>query len=347
MRPGPNYTDLNRIYEGFNEAYSSEPERYAVLSFQSSGDVHNGIRLDLNDEMAKGYWELLRPHRDLLICIADGMYHADYRQTILPRRDIISLRFLLSGSLAFTFDKLGKVDVPQASVSVLYTPEDNPFDLFIDRGSHLCSVTLHLHPDMLRNHFGLDRRRIPASLEDVIYGGKLDKNLYNLPLSAATMNIVLSMMNAPYQGMRKRIVAEAKTAELICRLFQEIEESANAGFRSLASENSPNISLKQKLFTAQKILIEKHQNPPTLASLAREVGLNRNTLSAEFKRLFGHTVFEFCQAYRMNKAREFLQDRSLSISQVAERVGYEHPTNFTSAFKKHYGVLPKAMRLTD
>ena len=90
--------------------------------------------------------------------------------------------------------------------------------------------------------------------------------------------------------------------------------------------------------------MENYKSPPTITELARQVGLNRSRLCVEFKEIFGTTVFEFCQGYRMNKARELLQDRNLSIAQVAESVGYEHATNFTSAFKKQFGFLPKAIR---
>jgi AraC-like DNA-binding protein len=46
----------------------------------------------------------------------------------------------------------------------------------------------------------------------------------------------------------------------------------------------------------------------------------------------------------MVRARELLRDRSLSIAEVAEAVGYNHPTNFTAAFRRYFNQLPKQMR---
>ncbi|WP_417317724.1 helix-turn-helix transcriptional regulator [Emcibacter sp.] len=337
----PTQSDINRIYEGFNEAYHAEPERFEFLDISRFGDTDNGLRLQLNDDVAQGYWELYRPNNELLICLAEGHYHAPYSQEIVPTRDLVTLRFVLSGDYGLMFDNLDNVTIPPASASIIYTEEDRKFDLSIANDSHLSSVTLHMKPEFLYKGFGVDRASLPSHLQDVVFGDAGDKNLYNFPLSPGMMNNILDLLRMPYQGARRRIFTEAKTAELICRLFQEIEDD----FKATPVLATPAHTLKMKLYEAQRILVANYRSPPTIAVLARKVGLNRTRLCMEFREMFGVTIAEFAQSYRMNKARELLQDRNLSISQVAEAVGYEHPTNFTAAFKKQYGFLPKVIRL--
>lgn len=123
----PTQNDINRIYEGFRDAAPEDPTHFDVLNIRQLCDTDNGVRIELNDEIAKGYWELFRPNNGLLICLTDGLYHTEYHQTILPRQDIISLRFILSGKMSSTFDNIGKIDIPQASASILYTKEDQNF----------------------------------------------------------------------------------------------------------------------------------------------------------------------------------------------------------------------------
>ena len=60
--------------------------------------------------------------------------------------------------------------------------------------------------------------------------------------------------------------------------------------------------------------------------------------------MFGATVFEFCLARRMELARGLLLDGGMTISEIAETVGYEHPTNFTAAFRRRFNALPKDYR---
>lgn len=337
----PNPQDINRIYQGFNEAYDDSPDKFDFVRIDPFCDNNNGVRLGLNNTVAKGYWDLFRANGDLLICIADGMYGHQYQQTILPRQDVLTLRFVLSGALRLSStDTLSDADalIPQACASVLYMPKDKEFDLTVAGGSHLCSVTIHIAPEFLYAGFGIEPDRLPKGLADVLYNRKFENTPYNLPLTPAMMNNILDLVNMPYTGARRRLFTEAKTAELICLLFQEAEKG------SLTDVVLPANSRKKKLFEAQKILVENYASPPTIAELARLTGLNRSALSAEFKDLFGVTIFKFCQDYRLNQARERLLSSELSIAQVAESVGYDHPTNFSSAFKKRYGILPKKIR---
>ncbi|PHR61513.1 MAG: hypothetical protein COA47_05810 [Robiginitomaculum sp.] len=336
----PTQNDINRIYAGFNRAYLSEPERYDFLNITQFCDTDNGVRLELNDDIARGYWELYRPNNKLLICLAEGLYHGEYHQTILPTQDIITLRFVLSGNYGLAFKKAAKLVIPQASASIMYIREEHSFDLSIDKGSHLSSVTLHMRPEFLYDSFDINRQKMPLHLQDVIFGRKSSKNLYNFPLSPGIMNTILDLLWMPYEGARRRLFTEAKSAELVCRLFQEIEDD----FEAIPILATPANTRKKKILEAQRILVENYKSPPTINNLARQVGLNRSSLCAEFKEIFGITIFEFCQEFRMNKARELLLDRNLQISQVSALIGYEHATNFTVAFKKKFGFLPKAIR---
>jgi AraC-like DNA-binding protein len=46
----------------------------------------------------------------------------------------------------------------------------------------------------------------------------------------------------------------------------------------------------------------------------------------------------------MEYAMQLLLERKLPIGEVARASGYERQASFTSAFKAHYGLLPKAAR---
>ena len=85
-------------------------------------------------------------------------------------------------------------------------------------------------------------------------------------------------------------------------------------------------------------------DPPTIEALARRVGLNRTKLQGGFKETFGATVFDFCQGRRMERAKDLLREGGMTIAEIAESVGYEHPTNFTAAFRRRFNAAPKDFR---
>lgn len=336
----PTEKDINRIYAGFNQAYISEPERFDYLTISQFCDTDEGLHLEINKEVARGYWELFRLNNKMLLCMAECVYYRKHHQKIIPTEDIITIRFVLSGNYTLNFDNGCNFKIPVLSASILYTKKDSVFDLSIEKGSHLSSVTLHLTPEFLKENFSVTQFQIPNQLRKILFDGDEQQHLYKIPLSSVIINTVLDLTRMRYTGARRRLFTESKSIELVCRLFQEIEDN----FTLSQTVDKVNSSLRNKLSMARQILINNYQNPISINALARKVGINRSSLCSEFKAFFGMTIFEFYQDYRMNIARELLQDGNLNVSQIAESVGYNHATNFTSAFKRQFGYLPKDIR---
>ncbi len=63
-----------------------------------------------------------------------------------------------------------------------------------------------------------------------------------------------------------------------------------------------------------------------------------------FKQLFGQTVFEYTQHLRMEMAKNLLESSEQSITDIAFEVGYEYSSNFATAFRRHFGISPRAAR---
>src|SRR4051794_2440237 len=83
----------------------------------------------------------------------------------------------------------------------------------------------------------------------------------------------------------------------------------------------------------------------SLDDIARRVASSRRQLQRAFAEV-GHTTFrDHLTAVRMQKAAEMLASRSLTVREVAHRVGYRQPAQFAKAFRRHHGVAPSAFRL--
>ena len=81
----------------------------------------------------------------------------------------------------------------------------------------------------------------------------------------------------------------------------------------------------------------------TLGELAQHVHLHPNYLCAIFKRNSGQTVFQYLNTLRVRKARNLL-NKGLSISQVAEQVGFSDVDHFSRTFKQITGISPSAYK---
>jgi AraC family transcriptional activator of pyochelin receptor len=97
----------------------------------------------------------------------------------------------------------------------------------------------------------------------------------------------------------------------------------------------------KKIRLAKKIIIEKMADPPTITELAKEIGLNEYRLKEGFKNIYGTTVFKYLNDYRLDVARQLLEQDHVKVNEAAYQIGYTNPSHFIAAFRKKFGVTPK------
>jgi len=155
------------------------------------------------------------------------------------------------------------------------------------------------------------------------------------------MKIALhQILNCPYYGLTKRFYLESKTLELIALQLAQLGEY-QPDLSEASTLKSDDIA---RIYSARDILIRNLEDPPSLLTLAKQSRINSLKLKQGFRQLFGTTVFGYLQAYRMEEARRLLELGGLNVTQVAQRVGYAHPGKFSAAFKKKFGISPKALK---
>ncbi|MFN4165440.1 MAG: helix-turn-helix transcriptional regulator [Ferrovibrio sp.] len=93
--------------------------------------------------------------------------------------------------------------------------------------------------------------------------------------------------------------------------------------------------------TARRLLLLDMRQPPGLSDLADAVGLSEKRLNACFRSEFGSTVFEVLRNHRLEHARIALEAGAAPLKQIAWRVGYNHVSNFITAYTARYGAPPR------
>ncbi len=82
----------------------------------------------------------------------------------------------------------------------------------------------------------------------------------------------------------------------------------------------------------------------TVARLAEKVNLSRSPFALRFKQAVGHTPMAYLRQLRLEMATDLLAENSLTLKEIAARVGYESEASFSKAFKSTYGVAPGRWR---
>ena len=113
----------------------------------------------------------------------------------------------------------------------------------------------------------------------------------------------------------------------------------------MPTQRPATVRLRTSLFEdAANIVEEEFGTELSLDDIARRVASSRRQLQRSYAEI-GHTTFrEHLTAVRMEKAALLLQARSLTVREVANRVGYRQPAQFAKAFRRHHGMAPSAYR---
>lgn len=103
-------------------------------------------------------------------------------------------------------------------------------------------------------------------------------------------------------------------------------------------------SLRQRLELVRNQLISEPDKDYNLAMLAQGAGLGISTLKQRFSETYNQSVFAFLQEIRLSRAYEQLHTSDLSIAQIAYAAGFNHPGNFSTAFRRKFGLSPGMVR---
>ncbi len=116
------------------------------------------------------------------------------------------------------------------------------------------------------------------------------------------------------------------------------------------AENVSQLDIKRKVIFNSKEeyvknavgYIEKNfSGKLSISEVVKYVGLNRSYFGGIFKEIMGISPIDYLVSYRIDRAKKYLLDDSMSIGDVARSVGYEDPLTFSKIFKRKNQMSPR------
>ncbi|MBF8779115.1 helix-turn-helix domain-containing protein [Pseudomonas fulva] len=145
------------------------------------------------------------------------------------------------------------------------------------------------------------------------------------------------LYHSPYHGVLERLHQESLSLAVLVELAAHLRGHAKVaqvpvrGQRDLAQE-------------ARRLLDADLAQPPGSQALARQLGVGESTLRRAFNQVFGQSMLQYIRQQRMEVARDLLRQQKWQAAQIAYRLGYANPANFSNAYKRHFGHPPGAER---
>ena len=159
-----------------------------------------------------------------------------------------------------------------------------------------------------------------------------------MAMSHRAMRLAEELISPVSQGPVGRLLAESCALEFLARALQTDMESVASSAARLSRRDYV------KILRVRDMLMSEPGRDFTLGEIAGEAGMSVTVLKAKFSAAFGQPVFAFLRDVRMQRAKDGLENQGWTVSQAAYFVGYRHPTNFSTAFRRKFGFAPKDLR---
>ena len=96
------------------------------------------------------------------------------------------------------------------------------------------------------------------------------------------------------------------------------------------------------------LYVEKHFLDPdcSLATVSRNINVTPNYLGRLIKKNMGISFSQYCIWRKLSYSIQLLDNRMLTVSEIAEKAGFTSESYYISLFRKHYGMTPKKYMLS-
>lgn len=82
--------------------------------------------------------------------------------------------------------------------------------------------------------------------------------------------------------------------------------------------------------------------PLQLDVIADKINVSQRQLLRIMRSALNESLYTYVQRQRVERAVLYMQTEKMSLTKIAEMVGYDNPQSFSKAFKKQFGISPKA-----
>lgn len=127
---------------------------------------------------------------------------------------------------------------------------------------------------------------------------------------------------------------------LLLLIVRLIEYSGKSTQESSVRTQDPDAPIK----LAVDFIKANYAGKLTLDEIAAVAGFSKQYFASRFKKSIGMTVVEYINLVRCRKAKKLLEQKELSVQQIASQCGFENTSYFSKIFRENMGMLPSAVR---
>lgn len=231
---------------------------------------------------------------------------------------------VLDGIVELTLGSVEHALTPGNAVSMQLHP-DYPLHAHQPEQQHLQIVALAFDPR------GANFGHVSPSLHELTRLPRVPLCKWKVP--PPLRELLQTYADLTVTGVQKNLVLEGLALQLA---------GLGLGGENHESSRVPVVPVQQR----QRLeLVRQHleftpDHHHTLRDLADMAAMSPSSLRAKFRAMYGVPVFDYLRKCRLRLAKHYLE-QGFSVEQSANRVGYTHASNFSTAFRREFGFSPR------
>jgi len=319
--------------------FDSEWHRAAQEDGRTQRISRNVVRTIYEPPYGSGMTDTVRLGPDALVNVINCVVPRAAHWTYVDSEPLITLRASLACDVEFRYGSGPALVFDRPELTLTCMPSLLPLNAYIAAGARQQGIVAVFKAHSFASRFGLLPEDLPPELHAAVKGEAQLGRIASFPIDHRVAALVGDTLDSRLHGELRTVQLAGRLAELVAYALDAMLHQHEA--RSVTLSRRRDLDLAR---AAQTLLDRDYRRPPNFAELAREIGTSQNKLKFVFKQTFGLTMADYCLERRVREAQQLLMEASLTIAQVAERVGYEHQSSFAAAFRNQVGMSPREYR---
>ncbi|MES2495584.1 MAG: AraC family transcriptional regulator [Pseudomonadota bacterium] len=286
------------------------------------------------DDQSSGWFKGMTVRRGFSFVMTD-IYRAQRQELEFFSDDHLKLHFKLDGPSMISGATRENTMVDPGVMSFLVQPPNTVKHEIVMEDARMRCITMVCSRDFAAELMAPIDGDLPAPITEYLKGPASRFAYGYTPLPPQQRALVEEMMSLPDDPL-STLMLEAKGIELLYMAIRQL-----SGINSSAA---PRERDRRKVQDLCALLDSREGAAMSIAQLCRVLAWNETQMMESFKQITGSTIANYRQRQRMEQALRQLRTTDLSITEIAFDAGYEHPSNFATAFKRTFGFSPRVGR---
>lgn len=295
---------------------------------------HHEIISSLHDNTSQRHSEILELYPGIEVSFLSASGEQPFHFCHEPLASILEINYCISGRIGWNMSSGNQIYLGPGDFSLNTMDVCANSTITMPNGSYEGII---LYIDLVQLSENPPALLIGTNITGELLSEKYCKD--GICTALAGNEVIQNIFRAFYQSPEELRLAyqKIKVLELLL-VLSKIETNRE---KHLTEYRAEQVEIIRQI---HDLLITNLNHRCSIEALSKQFLMNPTTLKSMFKAVYGTSIAAHIREHRMEYAAQLLRSTSLSIADIAQKVGYDSQSRFSSVFKNQYQMLPKEYR---